>query len=322
MSLFRSSLRRPPITSDEAVRRYVEAIRPRLEPDPGFQRRLRGEMLNRYVLSREEARSSTLPAAARSVARAALLASLALAITVGGTMAASQSAIPGDLLYPVKLEIEELRVTLLPESFRGELATHSLAERINELGRLVEAGEWELAAGLAGSIEDEVATLTGLGMTPSADGALAGPLATLSLLLQSLPLEAQTAVEEALGAAPGLLDAGPGTGSGAGDDDDGEENGNGNGGGNGNNGNGNNGNGSSGNGNDPNGSGNGSGNGNNGGGNDDPQDEPAGNGNGTDNGGGNGNNGGGNDNGNNGGGNDNGNKSGGNGNGPKASAAP
>jgi len=317
MSLFRSSLRRPPITSDEAVRRYVEAIRPQLEPDRAFQRRLRGEMLNRYVVARGEARTSALPAAARSVARAAMLASLALAITVGGTMAASQSAIPGDLLYPVKREIEELRVTLLPQSFRGELATYSLAERIHELGRLVEAGEWELAAGLAGSIEDAVATLAGLGMTPSTDGALAEPIATLTVLLQSLPPEAQTAVEEALDAAPGLLNAGPGTGSGAGDDR-GEGNGNGNGG----NGNGGNGDGGNGNGNNPNGSGNGGGNGNNSGGNDDPQGDPGSNGNGADDGGANGNNGQGNANGNNGGANENGNNGGANGNGPKASVAP
>ena len=319
MSLFRSSLRRPPITSDEAVRRYVEAIRPQLEPDRAFQRRLRGEMLNRYVVAREEARTSALPAAARSVARAAILASLALAITVGGTMAASQSAIPGDLLYPVKREIEELRVTLLPESFRGELATYSLAERINELGQLVEAGEWELAAGLAGSIEDAVATLAGLGMTPAADGALAEPIATLTVLLQSLPPEAQTAAEEALDAAPGLLNAGPGTGSGAGDDR-GEGNGNGNGG---------NGNGGNSDGNNPNGSGSGGGNGNNSGGNgnnsggnDDPQADPGSNGNGADDGGAHGNNGQGNANGNNGGANGNGNNGGANGNGPKAPAAP
>ena len=47
MSLFRGALRPPPIASDEAVQRYLESIRSRLEPDLAFRQRLRGEMLSR-----------------------------------------------------------------------------------------------------------------------------------------------------------------------------------------------------------------------------------------------------------------------------------
>ena len=63
MSLFRTSLRPPAILSDEAIERYVEAIRHELQPDPLYRRRLRGMVLNRYVAAREGAIASVRPRA-------------------------------------------------------------------------------------------------------------------------------------------------------------------------------------------------------------------------------------------------------------------
>ena len=53
MSLFNDTLRPPAILSDQAVERYLAAIRAEIEPDPFFRRRLRGQVMNRFVATRE-----------------------------------------------------------------------------------------------------------------------------------------------------------------------------------------------------------------------------------------------------------------------------
>ncbi|MEO6295416.1 MAG: hypothetical protein ABIP01_01290, partial [Candidatus Limnocylindria bacterium] len=111
MSLFRDSLRPPPLASDAAVRRYLELIRAELEPDPLFRRRLRGEVVNRFVAAREGLEQpARRPSAMGKLGRAVLYSSFALAMSAGGVMAASQQALPGDVLYSLKLRIEALRL--------------------------------------------------------------------------------------------------------------------------------------------------------------------------------------------------------------------
>jgi uncharacterized membrane protein YgcG len=231
VSLFRGALRPPPIASDEAVQRYLESIRSRLEPDPAFRQRLRGEMLSRYIVARDAAESARrpLPTALRIVLRASLYATVAIGLSVGGVMAASQSAVPGDLLYSVKREIEELRVSFLPASFQDDLARWALAERISELGRLVESGDLDRASAMAGPIEAQVAHMTALGIAPSeTDSALAGPLHVLADLVASLPPQAAAAIEDALASAPGLVRAAGGDTANDGGGNGGSGSGNGN----------------------------------------------------------------------------------------------
>ena len=95
MSLFRDSMRPPPITSDAALRRYLEIIRAEIEPDPLFRRRLRGLVVNEFVAARE---GVALPArhgvrAMGRLGRACLYASVALAMTAGATMARRAKAV-------------------------------------------------------------------------------------------------------------------------------------------------------------------------------------------------------------------------------------
>ena len=122
------SLSHASLTPDELVRRYVERVRADLEPDPLFRRRLRGIVSNQFVAARE---GSAIPASRPSrmgrLGRACLYASFALGISVGGVMAASRAAIPGDLLYPVKLQIEALRMEALPAEYRDDLAILALS---------------------------------------------------------------------------------------------------------------------------------------------------------------------------------------------------
>jgi hypothetical protein len=203
MSLFRDSLRPPAIFSDEAVERYLAAIRAELRPDPQFRRRLRGQVLNRYVAVREGIGDT--PTAARSMGRlgrAVLYATFTLAFSVTGVMAASQDALPGEFLYPLKRQVEDLRVQVLPVHLHDDLATYALGERIQELDELAERGDWDRVIGLAGAIETEYLALADA--LESDTGELDRHIVVLNGLLETLPASARTAVEDVLDGMPGI----------------------------------------------------------------------------------------------------------------------
>ena len=203
MSLFRDSLRPPAIFSDEAVERYLAAIRAELRPDPQFRRRLRGQVLNRYVAVREGIGDT--PTAARSMGRlgrAVLYATFTLAFSVTGVMAASQDALPGEFLYPLKRQVEDLRVQILPVHLHDDLATYALGERIQELDELAERGDWDRVIVLAGAIETEYLALADA--LESDTGELDRHIVVLNGLLETLPASARTAVEDVLDGMPGI----------------------------------------------------------------------------------------------------------------------
>lgn len=208
MSLFRSSLRPRAILSDETIERYLTAARAEFEPDPSFRRRLRGHVMNRFVAAREGQVAAAGPPAKEMgrLGRAVLYASFALSLSVTGAMAASQQAIPGDSLYALKLQIEQLRLQVLPMRLHDDLAAHALGERIKELSRLTESGNWSAATAHADAVEaayDRVVALS-----PDVE-TLAGHLAVPRGLLQRLPEPAQHAVDRSLLDSPGRGDAVP-----------------------------------------------------------------------------------------------------------------
>jgi hypothetical protein len=194
MSLFRGTIRPPAILSDEAVERYLAAIRAEIRPDPLFRRRLRGEVMNRYVAVREGIGATPARRSMGTVGRAVLYATFTLAVTSTSVLAASQEALPGDLLYPLKRHIETLRVQILPAHLHDDLAALSLAERIKELARLAERGEWSLVAIQAEEVEQEYDAFLLL-----ADAAPPGSndryLTVLAGLVERLPDGARAAVE-------------------------------------------------------------------------------------------------------------------------------
>jgi uncharacterized membrane protein YgcG len=207
------------LSADDAMRRYVEAIHREIEPDPLFRRRLRGAVVNRFVAEREGTTVEPMPRPARMgrLGRACLYASFVTAVSVGGVMAASEAAIPGDLLYPLKRSIEAARMEVAPAHLRDELVVYELAERIDELGRLVEAGALGKAADLAQTIRasyDELVATTGSDAV--ADDRFVTQLAQLDEVLDRVPVGARQAIERAMSGAPGLqLDAaGPGQSTG------------------------------------------------------------------------------------------------------------
>ena len=203
MSLFRSSVRPPAIYSDEAVARYLAALRGEIDPDPAFRRRLRGVVVNQFVVARERGGRAVVAdrfSPARTMGRlgrAVLYASFALGVSVTGVMAASDVAVPGDVLYPLKRAIEDARMEVLPEQFHAALESYEVSERLGELATLVERGDDAHVAELAIEITTEYHVVPA-----SADGgggSAAG--ATLASLIDQLPEQAQDAVTAALDAA-------------------------------------------------------------------------------------------------------------------------
>ena len=222
MSLFTNPIRPAPIASDAAVRRYIDAIRRQIEPDPLYRRRLRGEVVNRFVAQKQGVALTAVRGHSRmgALGRACLYASFALGVSVTGVMAASDAAIPGDLLYPLKRGIETVRLDVLPEQYRDELAAYALSERIGELSQLVEAGEMARASAFADSVHDAYDRAVAESDDPEALAQrIDRQVARLEDVISSMPAQARADIESAMVGAPGLtLDAWQpgGTGSGAG----------------------------------------------------------------------------------------------------------
>ncbi len=200
MSLFRSSLRPPAPLSDETVERYVAAIRASIDPDPLFRRRLRGHVMNRHVATREGIGPRRATREMGRIGRAVLVASFALSLSVTGAMAASQQSIPGDIFYPMKLQLEDLRMRVLPDDLHDELAGHVLAERIAELDRLAAGGDRIAIEAQVDAIAAAYEAVLELGGPDS----LADGLSVASSLMDRLPEQARIAVEAALADLPGF----------------------------------------------------------------------------------------------------------------------
>ena len=216
MSLFQRQIRPPAILSDQAVERYLAAVRTEISVDPLFRRRLRGTVVNRFVAERESRKVGTPRRRMGGLGRSVLYASFALSVSVSSAMAASQGAAPGDALYALKIQIEHLRLEALPANLHDDLAAHSLGERIHELGVLAERGDWARVATQAAAVEAEYRHFMA---TTDDEGSPDRYLLVLTSLLERLPDRAQLAIQDVLdgvGDASGKVDRGQGQGRGAG----------------------------------------------------------------------------------------------------------
>jgi len=230
MSLFNRALRPPPTTSDEAIERYLADLHAEIQPDPLFRRRLRTDAVNRFVAAREgiatPARAGIGGRQMGRIGRACLYASFTLGVSAASVMAASQEALPGDALYPLKQRIEQLRWDLVPDQLHGELAALALGERIEEMGRLADTGRMELALAMAPEIDRGYARLAGLAnRDAAADARIERHLLVLQGLVDKLPATTRAAVEDLIetpdtgqsidrtpSADPGATGGGAGTG--------------------------------------------------------------------------------------------------------------
>lgn len=184
----------------------------RIQPDPMFRRRLRGQVLNRHVATREglfPAPPAVATARARRdvgmLGRGVLYASLLTAMSVTAVGAASQDSLPGDALYGVKLQLEEIRMQIAPPGLRDDLAAMALDARLREVELLAEAGRWALvddAAARAVQAENQLAAIIGSDATATANGrseeAKQRHADKLSELIVTAPVDAKAGLERAL----------------------------------------------------------------------------------------------------------------------------
>ncbi len=149
MSLVNRTLRPPPTASDEAIARSLAALRSEVRPDPLFQRRLPSDVVNRFVAAREGIGSSGRTAIGRrrmgQLGRACLYASCTFALSAASVLAASQEALPGEFLYPLKQRIEQLRIDVVPNHLHAELAGYALGRESRKWGAspMPASGTWQ-----------------------------------------------------------------------------------------------------------------------------------------------------------------------------------
>lgn len=130
------------------------------------------------------------------IGRACLYASVALATSAAGVLGASQESLPGDTLYGVKLRIEQLRFEVVPAHLQGVLAADVVAERLEEMERLVDAGRTAEAVAMQPTIAsdiDHLVTVEAAGSSESRDR-IARHLLALGALIDKLPASAEAAV--------------------------------------------------------------------------------------------------------------------------------
>jgi hypothetical protein len=191
---------------DDPIARRIQDAFTSAQVDPLFRRRLRSDVVNRYVAIREghlAVRAVGRPLAHGGVmgrlGRACLYASVALVGSAAGVLAASQTALPGDALYDVKLRIDALRLEAAPPDLRAAVAEYIVGERLDELTVLAADGEWARAteaAEAAGAQAESLAAL--LTADPAAEARIERHLEVLASLLTSAPPAARDALEHAM----------------------------------------------------------------------------------------------------------------------------
>jgi hypothetical protein len=210
---------------DPIIATRLERHLRRIQPDPMFRRRLRGQVLNRYVATREGMIQAARPTRRRremgALGRGVLFASMLTALGVSAVGAAAQESVPGDALYTVKLQLEGLRMYVAPPGLRDELAAMALDERLEEVERLAAAGRWELvdaAAASAARAEDQFAALSSEAAAAGSadfnrDEAILVHAQRLAQLIATAPTSAQNglwrAVEASTSADPPAVDPPP-----------------------------------------------------------------------------------------------------------------
>jgi hypothetical protein len=211
MSMLRGAIRQRPSLTDEAVERRLAALFSHLEPDPLFRRRMRSEALNRFVAAREGISVPLPDRAARStmgsLGRACLYASLTLSVSAASVLAASQGALPGETLYGLKLQIEQVRMEVLPGHLHEQLVANALTERIDEMARLADADNLDQALAMAPQVEAGLEQLLAVQESTEAVAATDGieqQLLVLDALIEQLPERARSAIDTAIEGVPGL----------------------------------------------------------------------------------------------------------------------
>ena len=213
-------LQPPAAPSFDSVEASLASLWTDLQPDPLFVRRVRGQTVNRFVAVREVGDAAAVKGRLDQISvgrlgRACLYASFVFAATAASVLAASQDAIPGDALYALKVRMEQVRLDVLPAHLHDDLYAYTLSQRIDEMGRLTEAGEWRLALAMTPVIEEAYEHFAhALDEQGVGSGDATRHLLVLQGLLEQLPESARAAVQAVIDRADGTEPSAQGQGAG------------------------------------------------------------------------------------------------------------
>ncbi len=139
---------------------------------PSAARNLRARLTDRVVnteIPRRRSHSATLRGPSSMAPRndavrieglrlVRALAVLIILVVLGSSaVVASAQSLPNEVLYPVKIAIEQVRLALSPDQLtRGELSLNFADERLNEVQRLIDRGEGTKAAGTLDAFAEQI----------------------------------------------------------------------------------------------------------------------------------------------------------------------
>jgi hypothetical protein len=138
-----------------------------------------------------------------ALGRGVLYASLVAALAASAAGAAAAESLPGDALYPVKLQFEEIRLQIAPPAMRADLMAISLDERLDELEALARAGKWSQITEVAHSVAQAEERLAATQGAPgqAAVQELSEHAPVLEALIDTAPPAAQGGLHRAIQAA-------------------------------------------------------------------------------------------------------------------------
>lgn len=141
---------------------------------------------------------------ARPVFAAALIAVLVFSLTGAGSVFAAQEAVPGELLYPLKLQVEDFRLAVAPDEVDEALYREFAAARVDEVAALIRQGRYDRVTPAVERLDDLLNhAAAALERAPEAGRAetiagLADSLAAVNALLDQVPEAARPGLENAL----------------------------------------------------------------------------------------------------------------------------
>jgi len=199
-----------PISEKESLRQVVRRFRMLKLPGmrPTFRSKLRAQLMNTFTQSAEPVtfRDSlrhiwqmvqVLSLRSKPMTITIILA-LIFTLTGGGTVYASQSTLPGDVLYGVKTGIEDIWLVVTPADDKMGLYVNFALERVAEIQALIAEGRYEDIAQAAQRFAELYQHAEG---HPGADGleiAATQAINTLTAVLAIVPEPARPAIELAL----------------------------------------------------------------------------------------------------------------------------
>jgi hypothetical protein len=208
----------------EALLNVAAALRsaPKAAPLPAFRQGATARLLDRLpprtpptIWDRLAGKLAVLgpPVPARGLAVALIAIVAVVAVLLGGSRAvsASDDALPGDRLYPVKTTVEDVRLTFSTDQDDIQLYLQFTEVRVQEMERLIHAGRSDAVPLAARRFEDQVRGAKDVLARVSAhDGTLAETLntrfgeglssrrASLERLLETAPEQARPSIQHAL----------------------------------------------------------------------------------------------------------------------------